>query len=118
MRILAFFSASTLALAILILDVPLASAQSAAVRACQTNCRADYARCMRAHGVKLGTRQPVCDKADADCNVNCTAKADGPPAALCRSGLVWRERFDGDTVCVTPAERDANRRRRGLPVGR
>src|SRR5581483_1833956 len=39
------------------------------------------------------------------------------PAAPCPSGLVWRERFDGDTVCVLPGERDANRRRRGLPVG-
>jgi hypothetical protein len=37
-------------------------------------------------------------------------------AKLCPSGLVWRERFDGDTVCVPPQERDANRRRRGLPV--
>jgi hypothetical protein len=34
----------------------------------------------------------------------------------CRSGYVWRERFEGDTVCVLPPERDANRRRRGLPV--
>lgn len=25
--------------------------------------------------------------------------------ALCQSGLVWRERFDGDTVCVKPDER-------------
>src|SRR4051794_25153936 len=32
-------------------------------------------------------------------------------AAPCRPGLVWRERFEGDAVCVTPAERDANRRR-------
>jgi hypothetical protein len=23
----------------------------------------------------------------------------------CRSGYVWRERFDGDTTCVPPAER-------------
>ena len=37
-------------------------------------------------------------------------------AAPCPSGLVWRERFDGDTVCVSPAERDQNRRNRGLPV--
>ena len=37
-------------------------------------------------------------------------------ATPCPSGLVWRERFDGDTVCVTPGERDNNRRRRGLPV--
>jgi hypothetical protein len=35
-------------------------------------------------------------------------------ATRCPSGLVWRERFDGDTVCVTPLERDENRRRRGL----
>src|SRR5258708_39053332 len=34
-------------------------------------------------------------------------------AKLCPSGLVWRERFDGDTVCVLPGERDHNRRRRG-----
>jgi hypothetical protein len=43
-----------------------------------------------------------------------------PPSSAqaqpCPSGLVWRERFDGDTVCVTPGERDDNRRRRGLPV--
>lgn len=38
------------------------------------------------------------------------------PARPCPTGLVWRERFDGDTVCVTPGERDNNRRRRGLPV--
>ena len=37
-------------------------------------------------------------------------------AAACPSGLVWRERFDGDTICVLPGERDANRRKRGLPV--
>lgn len=29
----------------------------------------------------------------------------GPPAALCAAGMVWRERFDGDTVCVKPEER-------------
>ena len=40
-----------------------------------------------------------------------TAAGGGAP---CPSGLVWRERFDGDTVCVTPLERDTNRRRRGL----
>jgi hypothetical protein len=45
-------------------------------------------------------------------DVSATKKA----AKLCPSGLVWRERFDGDTVCVSPQERDANRRRRGLPV--
>ncbi|MCK1386332.1 hypothetical protein [Bradyrhizobium sp. 21] len=38
-------------------------------------------------------------------------------AGLCPQGLVWRERFDGDTVCVLPGERDANRRKRGLSVG-
>lgn len=37
-------------------------------------------------------------------------------AARCPQGLVWRESFDGDTVCVLPGERDANRRKRGLPV--
>jgi hypothetical protein len=26
-------------------------------------------------------------------------------AKPCRPGLVWRDRFDGDAVCVTPAER-------------
>jgi hypothetical protein len=26
-------------------------------------------------------------------------------AALCASGFVWRERFDGDTVCVPPDQR-------------
>ena len=35
-------------------------------------------------------------------------------ADACPSGLVWRERFDGDTVCVLPGERDANRRKRHL----
>lgn len=30
-----------------------------------------------------------------------TAPAEATP---CPSGLVWRERFDGDTVCVTPIE--------------
>lgn len=25
----------------------------------------------------------------------------------CRQGYVWRDSFDGDTHCVTPAERDA-----------
>ncbi len=25
----------------------------------------------------------------------------------CKSGFVWREAFDGDTVCVTPARRQA-----------
>jgi hypothetical protein len=60
------------------------------------------------------------------CEVLGSTTSDGPgqpyvpaspqPAALCPSGLVWRERFDGDTVCVLPGERDANRRRRGLPA--
>jgi len=59
------------------------------------------------------------------CEVMGSTTSDGPgqayvpaskqPAALCPSGLVWRERFDGDTVCVLPGERDANRRARGLP---
>jgi hypothetical protein len=40
-----------------------------------------------------------------------------PAATACPPGLVWRERFDGDTVCVLPGERDANRRKRGLTVG-
>ena len=31
--------------------------------------------------------------------------AQPPPAARCASGYVWRERFDGDTVCVKPDER-------------
>ncbi|WP_292534336.1 hypothetical protein [Methylocystis sp.] len=26
--------------------------------------------------------------------------------ARCKSGFVWREAFNGDTVCVPPAERD------------
>jgi hypothetical protein len=42
--------------------------------------------------------------------------ANKPAATACPSGLVWRERFDGDTICVLPGERDANRRKRGLPV--
>ena len=53
----------------------------------------------------------------ADCvtgsKILCCSGEDAKP---CPSGLVWRERFDGDTVCVTPAERDANRRARGLPA--
>jgi hypothetical protein len=28
------------------------------------------------------------------------------PAAKCPPGLVWRDTFNGDTVCVTPEERD------------
>ena len=28
-----------------------------------------------------------------------------PPAAACAAGQVWRERFEGDGVCVTPDER-------------
>jgi hypothetical protein len=61
------------------------------------------------------------------CEILGTTTSDGPgqpylpatrhPANFCPTGLVWRERFDGDTVCVLPAERDANRRQRGLPVG-
>jgi hypothetical protein len=59
------------------------------------------------------------------CEITGSTTSDGPGqpyvpatnAASCSSGLVWRERFDGDTVCVLPGERDANRRRRGLPVG-
>lgn len=46
-----------------------------------------------------------------------TAKTAAKTAAPCPSGLVWRERFDGDTVCVLPGERDANRRNRGLSTG-
>jgi hypothetical protein len=59
------------------------------------------------------------------CEVLGSTTSDGPGqpytpatrATPCPSGLVWRERFDGDTVCLLPGERDANRRRRGLPVG-
>lgn len=59
----------------------------------------------------------------AKCNFgagNATAKpvkSASKSAARCPSGLVWRERFDGDTVCVLPGERDANRRGRGLATG-
>jgi hypothetical protein len=27
------------------------------------------------------------------------------PAARCQAGYVWRERFEGDSVCVTPDQR-------------
>lgn len=36
----------------------------------------------------------------------------------CPSGLVWAERWEGDTECVSPSERNLHRRGRGLaPVG-
>jgi hypothetical protein len=39
-------------------------------------------------------------------------------AAQCPSGLVWAERWEGDTHCVSVSERNLNRRNRGLqPVG-
>ena len=38
------------------------------------------------------------------CFVACMKPA-AAAAAQCPSGLVWRERFDGDTACVTPDER-------------
>ena len=33
------------------------------------------------------------------------ASSNAVAAALCASGLVWRERFDGDAVCVPPDQR-------------
>jgi hypothetical protein len=36
-----------------------------------------------------------------DCSIRLPAPAYGP--ASCRQGFVWRNAFDGDTVCVTPA---------------
>ncbi|MEV7615749.1 hypothetical protein [Streptomyces sp. NPDC089799] len=30
-----------------------------------------------------------------------------PGSIYCKSGYVWRDSFDGDNQCVTPAERDA-----------
>ena len=39
-------------------------------------------------------------------------------AQACPSGLVWAERFEGDTSCVSVSERNLNRKNRGLtPVG-
>lgn len=35
--------------------------------------------------------------------------------ARCPSGLVWAERWEGDTLCVSVSERNLNRRNRGLP---
>jgi hypothetical protein len=45
-----------------------------------------------------------------DTLANCKAPAVGTPifsptAAPCPSGLVWRERFEGDAACVPPSER-------------
>jgi hypothetical protein len=37
-------------------------------------------------------------------------------AAQCPSGLVWAERWDGDTRCVSVSERNLNRRNRNLPA--
>ncbi|MGA9824099.1 MAG: hypothetical protein WBQ53_04530, partial [Methylocystis sp.] len=67
-------------------------------------------------GIERGQSQYAAD-GGADCVTGskvlcCSGQA--AQAAPCPSGLVWRERFDGDTVCVQPAERDANRRSRGL----
>jgi hypothetical protein len=39
-------------------------------------------------------------------------------APACPSGLVWAERWEGDTTCVSVSERNLNRKNRGLqPVG-
>ena len=39
-------------------------------------------------------------------------------AAACPSGLVWAERWEGDTSCVSVSERNLNRKNRNLrPVG-
>lgn len=35
-------------------------------------------------------------------------------AAACPSGLVWAERWEGDTRCVSVSERNLNRKNRGL----
>lgn len=78
-------------------------------------------RCLAGErGIERGKSQYAKD-GGADCITGskvlcCSGQA--AQAARCPSGLVWRERFDGDTVCVGPPERDENRRRRGLPVGR
>ena len=37
-------------------------------------------------------------------------------AAACPSGLVWAERWEGDTRCVSVSERNLNRKNRGLPA--
>jgi hypothetical protein len=39
-----------------------------------------------------------------DCNIPLPAPPYGP--ASCRQGFVWRNAFDGDAVCVTPARKD------------
>jgi hypothetical protein len=39
-------------------------------------------------------------------------------AATCPTGLVWAERWEGDTKCVSVSERNLNRKNRGKdPVG-
>jgi hypothetical protein len=59
-----------------------------------------------------GARHGAKRQAHEDILVKCRAPAIGtpifaPPAAAtsCPSGLVWRERFEGDGVCVPPSER-------------
>jgi hypothetical protein len=37
-------------------------------------------------------------------------------AAQCPSGLVWAERWDGDTKCVSVSERNLNRSNRNKPA--
>ena len=44
-----------------------------------------------------------------------TTPAVSAQAKRCPSGLVWAERWEGDTRCVSVSERNLNRRNRGLP---
>lgn len=45
-----------------------------------------------------------------------TTPAFSAAAAPCPTGLVWAERWEGDTKCVSVSERNLNRKNRGLPA--
>jgi hypothetical protein len=84
---------------------------------CRGRCPADYDT-VQVKACLNGFKVKCCEKLKSTTYEDFPAHpAPQAKAKPCPQGLVWRERFDGDTVCVLPGERDANRRKRGLSVG-
>ncbi|MCK1386334.1 hypothetical protein [Bradyrhizobium sp. 21] len=87
---------------------------------CRGHCPADYDT-VKVKACLNGYKVQCCEKLGSVTYIDKAAPQTKPApqtnAGRCPQGLVWRERFDGDTVCVLPGERDANRRKRGLSVG-
>lgn len=66
-------------------------------------------------GIVMATAPPAGQKVAEGTTVALTVSKLPFGPATCRSGFVWRELYDGDTVCVTPPERDQARAERSTP---